>query len=196
MLIFYIDRILTNMCRPKKEYTEEELIEKKRLANKKYRQSQKGKISQKKATYKYQQKDKFKEYRKRYYDNIKNEKTFTLSHSTRENKKYMVINGNGKKIHFGGKGNGDFLIYSEIDDEIALKKKRAYIKRHKELKESWTDYTTAGFWAKNILWNKPTLQESVENIANKYKLKITINIKWNDPMDPDPEDYAYENAGY
>ena len=46
MLIFYIDRILTNMCRPKKEYTEEELIEKKRLANKKYRQSQKGKLSQ------------------------------------------------------------------------------------------------------------------------------------------------------
>lgn len=177
------------MCKPKKEYTEEEMRERKRLANKKYRESQKGKLSQKKATYKYQQKDKFKEYRKRYYDNVKKEKTFYLHESTRDNKKYMVINGNGKKFHFGGKGNGDFLIYNEIDDEIALKKKRAYIKRHQKLKEDWNDYNTPAFWAKNILWNKPTLHESIENTMNKYKIKIHNHIKWYDPLDPENDHY-------
>ena len=164
------------MCKPKKEYTEEELKERKRLANKKYRESLKGKMAQKRATYKYQQKECFKEYRKKYVENLKRERTFILKKSTRENKKYMVINGNGKKIHFGGKGNKDYIIYNKKDKDLAIEKKKAYIKRHEKLKEDWNNINTAGFWAKNILWNKSTMERSINDTKRKYKIKIISEL--------------------
>lgn len=47
--------------------------EKRREYNRKYRESKKGKESQKRATQKYQKTDKFKEYKRKYYiDCIKN----------------------------------------------------------------------------------------------------------------------------
>ena len=35
---------------------------------------------------------------------------------------------------------------------------------------------TAGFYAKNISWNKPTINESVKDTNNKFKM-ININYK-------------------
>ena len=33
---------------------------------------------------------------------------------------------------------------------------------------------TAGFWSKNVLWNKPTLKSSVDDINKKFK---SLNVK-------------------
>jgi hypothetical protein len=34
---------------------------------------------------------------------------------------------------------------------------------------------TAGFWSKNILWNKPTLKASIRNAEKKFNIKIKNN---------------------
>lgn len=104
---------------------------------------------------------------------------FCLSKSKRKTKKWqVVVYKNGKKfktIYFGAKGYGDFIYYSKNID--ADKKKRNYINRHAYLDENW-DYNgrfTAGFWAKHLLWNKPTLEASLKYIREHFKLNITLH---------------------
>ena len=59
--------------------------------------------------------------------------------------------------------------------------KKSYIARHKP-NQNWKDHTTAGFYAKNILWNKPTIEASIRD-ANARVLRVTnrkfpnLNIK-------------------
>lgn len=72
-------------------------------------------------------------------------------------------------LKIGAVGYSDYIL-SNGDDV----KKNAYIKRHQS-REDW-DYSgrfTAGFWSKNLLWNKPTLQESIDDIERRYiQIKI------------------------
>ena len=86
--------------------------------------------------------------------------------STRKDKKYMV-KVNGKTIHFGASGYSDFI---HNKDE---KRKERYIARHQK-RENWNDPTTAGFWSRWILWNKPTLQESLLDVKKRFP---NINAK-------------------
>ena len=53
--------------------------------------------------------------------------------------------------------------------------KNRYNNRHK-INEDWTKngIFTAGFWAKWILWNKPTLQESVADVEKRFYFKIKL----------------------
>ena len=46
------------------------------------------------------------------------------------------------------------------------------LKRHKA-NEDWTDPKTAGFWARHLLWNKPTLQASARELRSKG-LQVSI----------------------
>ena len=65
-------------------------------------------------------------------------------------------------MHFGQKGYSDFTMNKNED------KKYNYIQRHKK-NEDWKYYNTAGFYAKHILWNKPTIQESIKYTNKKFK---------------------------
>lgn len=81
-------------------------------------------------------------------------------------KKYQVKlknkkTGREKTIKFGAKGMDDF---TKTKNE---EQKKRYIQRHKK-NENWTDPSTAGFWAKNLLWNKPTITASLAEIKSKY----------------------------
>ena len=49
-----------------------------------------------------------------------------------------------KKVSFGATGYSDFKV-----------------------NQDWKDFKTAGFWAKNILWNKPTVEASVRDTNKK-----------------------------
>ena len=93
---------------------------------------------------------------------------YKLTQSTRKNKKYMVVLPSGKKVHFGAKGYSDYTIHK---DE---KRKKAYIARHRP-REAWdrSGMATAGFWSKHILWNKPSLNGSIEDTSDRFN--ITIN---------------------
>lgn len=102
---------------------------------------------------------------------------YILCKSTRKDKKYMVMDTEkGDIIHFGSKNNKDYIIYNEENKYMANDKKRAYIKRHSKLNEDWTNIKTAGFWSRWILWNMPTLDESIKNVEERFNIKI-LNCK-------------------
>ena len=54
-------------------------------------------------------------------------------------------------------------------------RKKLYENRHKS-RENWNDPLTAGFYAKNILWNKPTITESVKDTNKRFK-NISIKMR-------------------
>ena len=91
-----------------------------------------------------------------------------ISKSNRKHKKLKAVIDNKKTIHFGASGYSDYTKHK--DDN----RKDAYIQRHKK-NENWADFKTAGFYAKNILWNKPSILESVKDTNKQCK---NIHIKY------------------
>jgi len=96
-----------------------------------------------------------------------NLKLVSIHHSTAKGKKYMatVKDNKGKEhtIQFGAKGYQDF---TQTNDDA---KKRLYLSRHKK-REDWTDPLTAGFWSRWVLWNLPTLKDSIEDVRKRFNL--------------------------
>lgn len=93
----------------------------------------------------------------------------TIKKSTNLNKKYMAVfyDDSGKKkktTHFGAAGMSDFTKHKDIS------RKELYLKRHKK-NEKWNDYMTAGSLSRWVLWNKPTLKDSIKDYKLKFKLK-------------------------
>ena len=84
--------------------------------------------------------------------------------SDKPEKKYYIITKSEKKIYFGAAGYSDFTIHKDED-----RSKNRYIKRH-EKNENWTKsgIDTAGFWSRWLLWHKPTIKESYEDIKRKF----------------------------
>ena len=77
-----------------------------------------------------------------------------------------------KSVKFGASGMKDYTIYYKEDGkEIADERKRLYLARHKK-REDWTKdgITTAGFWARWLLWNKPPLEKSLNYIIDKFQV--------------------------
>ena len=91
-----------------------------------------------------------------------------ITKSANKNKKYSALIDGKKTIHFGSAGMSDFTKHK--DEE----RKQRYINRHKS-RENWSDPKTAGFMSKHLLWNKPTLTESIKDTNNRFK---NINIKY------------------
>ena len=100
---------------------------------------------------------------------------YKLYDSTRKDKKFMVITPSGKKIHFGALGYSDFLHHK---DEA---RKERYIARH-QTNEDWTEtgLETAGFWSRFLLWNKPTILESINDIDKRFNIEIEYDSHHND----------------
>ena len=84
-------------------------------------------------------------------------------------KKYDARIDGTKTVSFGEKGASDFTKHKDKD------RKEAYIARHKK-NEDWTKsgVKTAGFYSKHVLWNKPTIKESIDDINKRFK---GLNIK-------------------
>lgn len=96
----------------------------------------------------------------------------TIKPSTVKGKKLTAvfdINGKEKSVSFGSAPNKDFTIYSKEDKALAEQRKKAYIARHK-VNERWSDPLTAGALSRYVLWNKPTVQESVADFKKKFNL--------------------------
>ena len=93
----------------------------------------------------------------------------TIQRSTNAGKKYMAQVGE-KTVHFGAKGYEDFTTHK---DE---KRKASYLARHKPT-ENWTlsGVDTAGFWARWLLWNRPSITASIQDINARVKsLKVIM----------------------
>ena len=97
---------------------------------------------------------------------------FNISKSTKNGKKLMIVINrivfpySTKIIHIGSSDYEDYTIHE--DDQ----RKDSYIKRHYK-NEDWEDPFTAGFWARWLLWNKKTLNDSIRDIRKRFKLSIT-----------------------
>ena len=83
--------------------------------------------------------------------------------SDKPDKKYYIITNDNKKVYFGAAGMSDFTIHK---DEA---RKQRYINRHKK-NENWNDKDSKGAWARWLLWNKPTINESYEYIRRKFNI--------------------------
>ena len=94
-----------------------------------------------------------------------------IEKSTKPGKK-MMAKVHGKTIHFGQKGAADFTTHGD------RKRKENYIKRHRG--ENWgkTGTDTAGFYAKHVLWNKPTVAASVRDLNARFS-NISFALKKN-----------------
>ena len=93
-----------------------------------------------------------------------------IKKSTNIYKKFDAVIDGKKKISFGQAGASDFTQHKNKD------RKDRYIDRHRK-NEKWgkDGVETAGFMSKNLLWNKPTIEASVNDLNKKYK---DINFKY------------------
>ena len=96
-----------------------------------------------------------------------------ISRSKTTGKKYdATINGK-KTIHFGARGYPDQTTIKNVAERTESKGR--YIKHHQK-NEDWSNPMTAGFYAKNILWNKSTLGASVTDTNRRFSnLHITFS---------------------
>ena len=83
--------------------------------------------------------------------------------SDKPDKKYYIITKTGKKVYFGASGYEDYTMHKD------LKRKERYISRHQDA-EDWTQngIDTSGFWSRWLLWNKPTIKESYDDIKRRF----------------------------
>ena len=79
-------------------------------------------------------------------------------------KYYYIITNDNKKVYFGASGYEDYTIHKNP------KRKELYIKRHSKMNENWTKsgINTAGLWSRWLLWNKPTIKASYEDIKKQF----------------------------
>ena len=93
-----------------------------------------------------------------------------IQRSKKKDKKFDAVIDGKKTVSFGAKG------YSDVTQHKDEERKKRYINRHKK-NENWNDPRTAGFYAKHVLWNKPTLQASVADLKKQFpNLKVRLKV--------------------
>jgi hypothetical protein len=78
--------------------------------------------------------------------------------------KYMAVFDNPFEIvKFGALGYDDFTITNDTSQ------KKAYLARHRK-RENWNDPRSAGSLSRFILWNKPTLEASIDDYVKRFNM--------------------------
>ena len=92
-----------------------------------------------------------------------------ITKSKKPDKKYDARIDGTKTVSFGQKGASDFTKHKNTD------RNERHIDRHKK-NEDWnkSGAKTAGFYSKHVLWNKPTLKASIDDINKRFN---HLNIK-------------------
>ena len=92
---------------------------------------------------------------------------FTLEKSPRSEKKWRITTPEGKKVDFGASGYSDYTLHKDPN------RKENYLSRH-SARENWTKsgIETAGFWSRWLLWNLPSLKDSIRDIEKRFNITI------------------------
>ncbi len=80
--------------------------------------------------------------------------------SFKPDKKYMAIIDDKKTVHFGSAGMSDYTIHRDS------KRKQRYLARHKN--DNYNNPLYPSFYSNNILWNKPTITESIRDTNKRF----------------------------
>lgn len=106
-------------------------------------------------------------------------KLLRIEPSSRKEKKYdaiFMVNDKEKKVSFGASGYRDYTLINDKNSKFYLPKildrnvvKASYIRRHRE-KENWNNPLTAGALSRFILWNKKTLNASIRDFKQRFKV--------------------------
>ena len=87
----------------------------------------------------------------------------SIKPSTRKDKKYMALFSDGTLTHFGQKRYEDFTMHKDPE------RKQRYLLRHIS-RENWNNPISPGALSRWILWNKPTVEESLKDYIKKFNL--------------------------
>ena len=94
-------------------------------------------------------------------------KKVRLTTSPLLSKKMRVHFPDGRHVDFGARGYSDYTMHK---DPV---RRTAYLKRH-VVREDWTDMYTSGFWARWLLWEKPTLKEAKAYMARRFSIQFLL----------------------
>ena len=86
-----------------------------------------------------------------------------ISPSKNKNKKYKAVVNNEKTVHFGDSRYQDYTMHKDA------KRKTNYISRHSNEDWSKSNIASPAFLSRFVLWEKPTLTGSINNLNNRYK---------------------------
>jgi hypothetical protein len=103
--------------------------------------------------------------------------TATVYKSSNPVKKYTVVI-NGRRVSFGAKGYEDYTMHKDVG------RLRKYKLRHTKKREDHgkSGMGTAGFWAMNLLWNKPSLQASARDISARFGINVVLKTHTTPPL--------------
>ena len=93
-----------------------------------------------------------------------------LIRSPKKEKKFRALFvESGNHVDFGQKGYSNFTLHK---DPVRM---RRYLNRHSGMGETWgiRGIKTAGFWARWLLWSKPSLTASKKLMSQKFGIKFT-----------------------
>lgn len=99
--------------------------------------------------------------------------TATIYKASNPVKKYTVVFDNGRSVSFGARGYQDYTMHKDSE------RMRRYKLRHpsgpgRREKHGKTGIYTAGFWAMNLLWNKPSLTASARDISKRFGIRVSL----------------------
>jgi hypothetical protein len=93
----------------------------------------------------------------------------SVRRSTRPTKKLMATFDDGRVVHFGAAGYGDYIVWHRRSPATARAKKAAYLARHGAT-ERWSDPATPATLSRYILWGRPTLGASIRAYKRAFKV--------------------------
>lgn len=102
----------------------------------------------------------------------KEDDSYYLFKSNKPEKKFFILkNGQPPFIHFGAS------LYDDYTQHLDKERRDRYLKRAKKIKNKNGDLTfddpkSPNFWAINLLWNRPSIEESIQKLYNKNKIKV------------------------
>lgn len=97
---------------------------------------------------------------------------WVITRSDRAGKRYTATLTNSDKrrtVHFGSSEHENFTMHKDVD------RRGRYIARHKD-KEDWRNLEKAGAWARFLLWNKPTLRGSAQDMSKRFRIRIRLDV--------------------
>ena len=92
-------------------------------------------------------------------------KTYWPYKSDKPDKKYYIITKDNKRVYFGAAGYSDM---TQHKDEV---RRQRYIKRHEKNESKFRNKSgrdTPSFWSRWLLWSKPSIKESYEDIKKRF----------------------------